>query len=207
MIDFLTVDLVIVGKPLPEMEQSFDDIPEWYDIYVETFDEGYNKSLNNGARKGKGDIIGFCNNDLIFHDYATYDLLNALERYDSVSPWCPKTHKQWWKGTVPTKEIVGYTTGKIVAGWCIFMWRSTWEKIGGFDERLKFFCCDNAYCEQIKEAGLKHSMIPSANVTHLQSQTLNKIKQSDPKRYNELTRDQIKLFNRIYNQNLFNIGK
>lgn len=203
----MIVDLVIVGEPLPEMKKSLDSFSKWVNVIVEPFDEGYNKSLNNGAIRGKSQIIGFCNNDLIFHDFANNDLCEALQRYDSASPWCPKTHKQWWKGTVPTRDIVGYTTGKIVAGWCIFMRRSTWEKIGGFDERLKFYCCDNAYCEQLKSAGLKHALIPSARVTHLQSVTLNKLKNENPKKYNEFTREQIKLFNRLYKKNLFNLGK
>lgn len=83
------------------------------------------------------------------------------------------------------------------------MHRFTWEAIGGFDERLKFWCSDNAYAEQLKQAKKSHALIPSAEVTHYQSTTLNKQNEEVKK---QLTRFEIKKFNKLYNQNLFGIG-
>lgn len=192
------IDLVIVGNPFPYMASS---MPISATKFVEPFKQdtgqgtwGYNKALNDGARKGKADIIGFCNNDLMFRPRAVGKLVKALETYDSVSPWCPKTHKDWWKSR-PQKDIEGYRVGFHVAGWCIFTRREIWEKIGGFDERLSFWCCDNAYAEQLKKAGLSHALIPDAEVEHRQSQTLNKLSKEE---HRQLTFGQVKVYEQIY---------
>ena len=124
----MNLDLVIVGNPLAEMKPT---IPLMANVFIEPFGNGYNEALNRGAKKGNSDYIGFCNNDLIFLDDSIPYLIEALQQFDSVSPWCPKTHKQWWHNTEPSGYQKGYTTGKIVAGWCIFVKRETWEKIGG----------------------------------------------------------------------------
>jgi GT2 family glycosyltransferase len=168
---------------------------------VEPF-EGYNKSLNNGFKKANCDIVVFCNNDLIFKSGWFEPLKNGLKNFDSVSPWCPLTHWQWWKD-IPSGVQLGYQVGKHIAGWCISANRKTIESIGGFDERLEFWCCDNAYSEQLKAKGLSHALITKSHVAHLQSQTLNKV---DKVKYRELTNNQIKVFNRLYKKNLFNVG-
>ena len=193
------LDLIIVGDPLKEMLPT---IPKEANTIVVPFD-GYNKSLNQGASLGMSEYIGFCNNDLIFHPGAIDTLLKALDTYDSVSPWCPATHSQWWGKVTPQVPVISYDVGRVLAGWCIFTKRSTWEDIGGFDERLDFWCSDNAYAEQLKKKRLMHALIPKAKVTHLQSSTLNKL---DQKRISELTRDEVKKFNRLYKKNLFGIG-
>ena len=200
----MKTDLVIVGRPFAEMQAS---IPKEIDkVHVVDFskEKGYNAALNEGAEMSNADVIGFCNNDLEFTPNSVRHLMAGLERFDSVSPWCPLTHHQWWGNTKPIAAQEGTTTGKLVAGWCIFTKRKTWETIGGFDERLKFWCSDNAYSEQLNEARLSHALIPSARVKHLQSQTLNKLPRHE---YDELTKQQVRLFNKLYNKNLFNLGK
>lgn len=196
----MNLDLVIVGNPLPEMKPT---IPLMANVYIEEFGNGYNEALNRGAKKGKSDYIGFCNNDIVFTDDSIPYLIDALQYFDSVSPWCPKTHHQWWGNSKPLGYQKGYDTGKIVAGWCIFMKRSTWDTIGGFDERLSFWCCDNSYCKQIEKSNLTHALVPMASVVHLQSVTLNQV---DKKRYDELTKQQVRIYNKLYNENLFGLG-
>lgn len=201
----LKLDLVLVGDNNQVTQDCIKSLGDNdFNIIVEPFD-GYNKSLNNGAKKGNGDYIAFCNNDLEFHEGWIEPLVETLERYDSVSPWCPKTHKQWWKGTNMFGDIYSsYEIGKCIAGWFIMMKRSTWEKLGGFDERLSFWCCDNAYGEQIKALGMKHALVYTSKVTHLQSTTLNK---QSKETFNKLTREQVKIFNRIYGKDLFGLGQ
>jgi GT2 family glycosyltransferase len=172
-------------------------------IIVEPF-KGYNKSLNDGADKGRGEYIAFCNNDLIFKRGWDQPLISELNNVESVSPWCSRTHHQWWGKTIPKKPITSYDVGKVIAGWFIMMKKDTWKKMGGFDERFTFWCADNSYMEQIKSIGFKHSLVPSSIVDHLQSVTLNK---QDKATYNKLTMDQVKLYNKVHNKNLFNAGK
>jgi GT2 family glycosyltransferase len=166
-------------------------------LFVESFtvNNGYNAALNAGISKGKNPIIAACNNDLMFHDGAVDTLVKALGVYDSVSPWCPRTHFQYGWKQKPTQPVGGYQIGKELAGWCIFLRRETWERIEGFDERLKFWCCDNAYAEQLKIAKLSHALIPFAQVTHLQSQTL---KRQPADVYEKLTKFELDKFYKIY---------
>lgn len=193
------IDLVVVGQPFLTLKKS---IPEEVNLIIEDFN-GYNYSLNRGAEKGNNPIIGFCNNDLEIVGNAIGILIRELKKYDSVSPWCPLTHRNWWGNTIPKNPVQGYKVGQVLAGWCFFTKRETWEKIGGFDERISFWCSDNSYAEQLKEHKLTHALIPEAHVIHWESQTLNT---KSTKEQKELTRDQIKLFNRLYNKNLFGLG-
>lgn len=167
-----------------------NEIKEW----------GYNKALNYGATQGSADFIFFANNDLIYSKHWDKSLVNALSLYDSVSPRCPKAYR----GITTRKIIEGSRTGKELAGWAIMMKRHSWEQIGGFDEDFRFWCCDNAYEEQIKKHRLKHALVTNSVVEHIGSATLNKRTLSKSKK--ELTLDQIRKFNRKYNRNLFNMG-
>lgn len=205
----MTIDAIIVGDwntlSVNTADTARKFIPNNVDLNV--FNEpfvGYNRSLNNGARKGKAGVIGFLNNDLIFNENWLNPLIEALEIYDSVSPWCPQTHHKWWGRIIPDAPVQSYEVGKCIAGWAIFMKRDTWVKIGGFDERLEFWCCDNSYAEQLKQHKLTHALVPESKVTHLLSQTLNKVNRQVTQ---QLTKDQVRRFNRLYGQNLFNLGQ
>ena len=192
------VDIVLIGD---DNQVSNDCMKSIYktgveaNIFLEPYC-GYNKALNNGAKKGESEYIAFCNNDLVFHKGWLEHLIYGLETYDSVSPWCPKTHMQWWgKYRKPNKPYRSYEVGKCIAGWFIMMKRITWELIGGFDERFTFWYCDNSYCEQLKQNKLSHALIPNSKVTHLQSTTLMKQSNSVQRK---LTIEQYKLFKSIY---------
>lgn len=205
------IDIVIVGDmneitkdAISSLKNSHYDNP----VYVVPFD-GYNKSLNNGARKGKSEFIAFCNNDLLFRLHWDRVIVDELERCKntdivSASPWCPLTHKQWWTDGKPKINQIGTRTGFIVAGWCLVLRRSWWEEMKGFDERLRFWCCDNSYTMQLEQAKKNHILVVDSEVTHLQSVTLN---MQDKATYDDLTKMEVKRFNTYYDQNLFNWGK
>ncbi len=213
------IDIVIVGdrneitiaclKSLAkgkfcEKTRSIGKIYDWK-IFMELFD-GYNKSLNNGAKKGNNKYIAFINNDLEFSDEWEIPIIEALENLDivSASPWCPKTHKQWWGNEIPKENVIGTQTGKIVAGWCLVLKREWWEEMGGFDERLEFYCCDNSYTHQLEASNKKHCLVMASQVIHLGSLTLNQFKGTQ--KYDDLTMGQVRKFNKLYSQNLFNAG-
>jgi len=205
MIDFVIIgdiDSPITMECLKTLKESCTNP---YPTYVVPFN-GYNRSLNEGARKGYNQLIAFCNNDLDFQPgFLTY-LIAALHNPDivSASPWCPKTHRQWWGNEIPKENVIGTQTGKIVAGWCLVLKRKWWEEMGGFDERLEFYCCDNSYTHQLEAANKKHGLIMSSQVIHLGSLTLNQFKGTQ--KYDDLTMGEVRKYNRLYNKNLFNAG-
>jgi GT2 family glycosyltransferase len=103
--------------------------------------------------------------------------------------------------TVPQK---GFAVGRNFSGWCFVMKRLIWEKIGGLDEDFSFWCADNATVEQLKAIQVQPVLIPSSQVKHFASATLQTL---DKAAYVEKTKMQILKFNRKYNPNLFNPGK
>lgn len=209
----MMIDHIIIGDYNETTKACYRSLVEnshydkHYINYIREPFDGYNRSLNNGAKKGFSKYIAFCNNDLEFTRGWDINIIDALENQDkivSASPWCPLTHKQWWGNEIPKENVIGTQTGKIVAGWCLVLKREWWEEMGGFDERMEFWCCDNSYTMQLEAAGKKHGLIIESHVKHLFSNTLNQFKGTP--RYEELTMGQVRKFNRLYNQNLFNAG-
>lgn len=148
-------------------------------LISQKFIGNYNKALNSGASIAKGDYIVFCNNDVYFTDYWFEKLLPHFDKYDSLSPHCP--FSRWWKEQ-PTGVIEGYEIGRVLCGWCIVMPRSTYEKIGGFDEGVEFWYSDNIYADQLKYHGLKHALVTDSIVYHEGSKTLNTLNPDEKKR-------------------------
>jgi GT2 family glycosyltransferase len=68
----------------------------------------------------------------------------------------------------------GYRIGFEMAGWCIFTQKVLWSKINKLDEKHIFWFSDNAYADQLKQKGIKHALICSVQVDHLESQTFKK---------------------------------
>ena len=202
------IDIVLVGDLNSITKHCIRSIESTCDnanIIVEPF-QGYNKSLNNGAAKGNNEFIAFCNNDLEFLPNWDKPLIKGLNFNFSVSPWCPRTHKDWWGRYEPVSMYRSYEVGKALAGWFIMMRRDSFERLGGFDERLEFWASDNSYAEQLKAIKKSnpnfisdHALIPQSKVIHFQSQTLNKL---DRRKYKQFTSDQITKFEKLYNTKL-----
>lgn len=181
---------------------SYDDAHTEY----QHGDFNYNRFLNLGASCGGFEYIAFCNNDLEFsHDWAL-NLINAMEEYnlDSVSPYShisQSIHKSHHK---PNTGIhYGLKVKHQFEGWCFVWRRSLWEEIK-LDERISFWCSDDATVEQLKAAGKTHALVTYAFVEHTNNggHTLKTM----PNRQ-ELTIGQAKIFNQLYDKNIENAGK
>jgi GT2 family glycosyltransferase len=77
------------------------------------------------------------------------------------------------------------------------MRRDIWEKIGEFDERVSFWCSDDAVVEQLKAIDVMPVVVVASRVHHKVSATLR----DEPNR-DELTWKQVYIFNQLYNQRL-----
>lgn len=175
--------------------------------YEQEGEFNYNKYLNYGASLGVSDYIAFCNNDLIFgEDWANIIISAMIENnLDSASPYSYASHKRHNTGIKPNTGIhLGYKVKHQFEGWCFVWKRSLWEEIK-LDERVKFWCSDDATAEQLKEAGKRHALVTNSFVEHLDNggKTLRTVPE---KRY-EYTTEQAKIFNRLYDKNVENAGK
>ena len=163
----------------------------------------YNAYMNIGFKKGSAEFVAFCNNDLEFKECWASRMIYYMNKYDlnSASPYCTLSFKQQ---ILSEPVIKGNVVGGILAGWCIVVKRDFFEKLGGFDERVAFYCSDNIYNEQLKAIEEEHGMINRAFVNHLMMTTINKI---DKNLQDELCVEETKKFNRLFDQNILGMGK
>lgn len=196
----LFVRVIVIEKQEVEYELT--------EVFRQQGDCCYNKFLNEGAAKGNADYIAFCNNDLLFEENWAYKIISEMEK-EGVSSACPYSPISNIKNNTGIKRnsgnYFGYEIRKEFCGWCFVWKRELWNNIK-LDERINFWCSDNAVCEQLKENNERHILVTSSIVHHVNngSTTLNTV---HPAKRKELTHDEIKKFNRLYNQNLFSFGK
>lgn len=195
----------ILIRPIVIENQSDIDYDR-ANTYRQCGDFNYNRFLNFGASLGDGEYIAFCNNDLIFGFQWAYKLICALidHRLDSVSPYSKISHSIHDTRISPNNGIYpGHTVKHQFEGWCFVWRRSLWEEIK-LDERISFWCSDDATVEQLKAAGKTHALVTYAFVEHTNNggHTLKTM----PNRH-ELTIGQAKIFNQLYDKNVENVGK
>lgn len=147
---------------------------------------GYHKYMNLGLGMTSSSFVCLCNNDLIFHPGWAYEIFKAFIKHpdlSSASPLCIKHHEtmgfQPYTGIYP-----GYRIRYEISGWCLFLKRDVFRIIGKLDENFKFWCADNDYANTLSVLGIKHALITSSLVDHLETQTLKH--QSEERQY-ELT--------------------
>lgn len=152
----------------------------------------YNKFANYGARLGTAPWIMIANNDLIFE----FDWLAPLLAADHpiVSPIYPEDPRQQ---NVRGNET-GYRTGRHFSGWCFMITRQLWQRIGGFDESVRFWCSDDVVVQQLKALDIPPMVVPESRVRHMVSATLS----TSPER-DELTWGQVAVYNERYGTTLF----
>ncbi|MFD2161024.1 glycosyltransferase family 2 protein [Paradesertivirga mongoliensis] len=129
----------------------------------------FNRYLNIGLKASKSDFICFCNNDIVFFKDWASELLKAMDadkKLLSASPICPKFH--------PDSEIYpntgiryGHEIRKEISGWCFLVRREIFQQIGLFDENFSFWFADADYANTLKKYGIKHGLVTSAMVEHL----------------------------------------
>lgn len=157
----------------------------------------YNAFANEGIRLGDAQWLCVTNNDVIFEKSWLAEMMKV--KADVMSPLNPGDKRQ---ANIKHPEP-GFIAGRNFSGWCFVMRRTIWEKIGGFDEDFPFWCADNATVEQLKKIKVKPVLVPHSEVKHLASATLKTL---EKQLRNEITRAQVRKFNKKYNQNLFNLG-
>ena len=138
----------------------------------ETF--GYHTYMNIGLRQTQAPYVCLCNNDLVFHPgwaTAILDAFRADPALMSASPLCSLHHPT--VGIHASRGIrYGYGVRSEIAGWCLFFKRSMLETTGLLDERFRFWFADNDYARTLESFGVKHALITTAIVDHVESRTI-----------------------------------
>jgi hypothetical protein len=138
----------------------------------ETFN--FNRFYNIGmSRLQDSELLLFLNNDLVFNESSIQRTIDFFTKYPelmSATPLDPEysTHKKYLGNLDP---IWGYKVKNQVCGWAIFARREVFDKIGQWDEQFIFWYQDNDYSSTIEAAGLKHALLPTVFVFHLESKS------------------------------------
>lgn len=169
-------------------------------------DFAYNKYLNIGIGMTCSKYVCLCNNDLVFHRYWATEMLKAFDHnYDlsSASPICslhhPKMGFELYNGLYN-----GYRSRYEVAGWCLFLKRDVFRLIGKLDENYKFWCADNDYSNLLSVMKLRHALVSSSIVDHLDGKTLNVLTSGT---YEQLTSGEFFYFEKKWNCRLESNGQ
>ncbi|MBC8495159.1 hypothetical protein H8D36_03330 [archaeon] len=127
----------------------------------------YNKCLNLGFKYTENDIC-FANNDVDFTACDWEKVEELLETYPSLCVAENNAHH----GFMADKVYHGYKIGYHLTGWCIFLKRWVFEKIGGFNTDVDMWFSDDIYAEQLQKAGIKHHIYMGTIIEHNASSTL-----------------------------------
>ncbi len=144
-------------------------------MYPET-DFGFNKYMNIGIKATTSEFVCLCNNDLIFHKGWATEILKAFKQYkvlESANPYCPNFdyNKRIQDGINVIRRDKTLDINGVLTGWCIFVKRSIFKKIGFLDEQFTFWYADNDYDLTLRKYGIKHALVKSSLVTHVACQS------------------------------------
>jgi len=151
----------------------------------------YNKFANLGASNGSAEWIMVANNDLVFNEGWLEHLLAANN--DVVSPREPSDPRQ----SNIKKNTSGYVTSMHFSGWCFMIRRTLWDKIGGFDTDVSFWCSDDAVIEQVKAEGVMPMLVYKSVVDHFTSITLRSLPRNAT---DNMKWSNVYIFNKKYNK-------
>jgi len=135
---------------------------------------GYNHYMNIGVRMTNSEYICLCNNDLLFYEGWATEMLKYADEFDdlySLSPAWPSMHQSI--GIQLNSGVkFGYRIGVELTGWCLFLKRKIFDFIGELDENYTFSGADHDYAYTLAALGLKHALVTSSWVDHLENITL-----------------------------------
>jgi glycosyltransferase involved in cell wall biosynthesis len=173
------------------------DVPDLHVIVIETWGKpysypcevvqytgqfNYNRALNEGIKRAKGDVFILANNDIFFHPgWSVIGDLMLSNNFGSASALSGMHLRRGYR-----KEdciYPGYAIGSILTGWCLFVTCETIRKIGKLDETNTFWYSDNAYAEQLKAKNIRHGLFCNIQVDHLESSTLRMLPYRQQRKY------------------------
>ena len=199
-------DLIIVSKSTPELKKftlqtittARQDKADLNVIIVETSGKkvdypgaeivmykgqfNYNRALNLGLAKAKGDIHILANSDLVFcKGWSQIGQQMKINGFDSASALSEDRRQSAFKRG--DWIYPGYEIGIHLTGWCIFVTKECIKKLGSLDETFEFWYSDNVYADQLQANNLRHGLFCNVQVNHVTSVTVRTAPAADQRRY------------------------
>jgi GT2 family glycosyltransferase len=149
--DSKVVEFIIVdngsGDHTPKLLGDYLEKMNNLRVITNESNQGFPIACNQGARKAKGDVLLFLNNDVISYGDYVAKLLEVMGDDILAGPELNQHNTGW--------NMFGAVTVPYIAGWCLALTKATYEALGGFDER--YSPCDYEdmdLCYTASKAGL-----------------------------------------------------
>lgn len=156
---------------LVETQPDSPDYPYCWMVRPEPEPLNYNRYLNVGAARGVGEIIVFCNNDLLFQPGWLTSLFQVFDAHPELATLGTKSPGYQPQEGFQSGLHRGWRTCFEFSGWCFAMRRAVWQALDGLSEQFQFWGSDCMTVIQLQRAGYQHALNADSLVTHLYSQS------------------------------------
>jgi len=178
--------------------------PDFVKVIIPEEDFNFHKFLNIGIKESKGDFIALCNNDLIFYDNWFTKIYNISQNDYQIKSFSPSGRIKDF--TFEKEYELGYKVRTHVLGWCLVTYKEVMEKIGYLDETFNFSYADNDYALTLKKFNIKHALVNSSKVEHLEREKVTKNRIGLSEGYKKLQKS-VKLNHNKLPKHVFSKGK
>ncbi|HMI06355.1 MAG TPA: glycosyltransferase [Flavobacterium sp.] len=147
--------------------------PDFVKIIIPETDFNFHGFLNIGISGSTGEFIALCNNDLVFHENWFGEMLKVSEKHPDILSFspsgtpCPESEKGRFE--------IGYRVMQQLMGWCFVVKREIFKTIGPLDETFDFYYADNDYGMTLRYYNIRHALVCSSYVEHLERKSVPKI--------------------------------
>lgn len=158
--------------------------PEFVKIIIPESDFNFHKFLNIGIKYSTAEYIALCNNDLIFYKNWFSEILKVKKENPIIESFSPS-------GKIEDYNFVnefelGYKVRTHLMGWCIVACKEVFKKIGYLDETFDFNYADNDYAMSLKKHNIRHALVNSSKVEHLEREKVKEKKEGLGEGYKKL---------------------
>jgi GT2 family glycosyltransferase len=179
----IEMEIIIIESNKNYLNSSFK-YPELVKIIIPESDFNFHKFLNIGIKASTGEYVALCNNDLIFYNNWFSQILKVKEENPSIKSFSPSGKIDDYSFS-KTFEL-GYKVRTHVMGWCIVANREVFPRIGFLDETFDFNYADNDYAMTLKKYNIKHALVNTSKVEHLEREKRNEKKEDVGLEYKKL---------------------
>jgi GT2 family glycosyltransferase len=197
----ISMEIIVVESNKNYSISGFE-YPGFVKVIIPPDDFNFHKFLNIGIKASVGEYVALCNNDLIFYKNWFSEIMKISKEYPLIKSFSPSSKIDDY--SFAKKMELGYKVRTHIMGWCIVVNREVFHKIGFLDEAFDFNYADNDYAMTLKKYNIKHAIVYTSKVEHLEREKRNEKSEDEGVAYRKLQEnvnfDLIKIPDYIYNR-------
>lgn len=175
--------------------ESRKDNPYRYDERVKILipDEKFNfhRFFNIGLRQTSGELVAFCNNDIVFKEGWYSEILKVKAMNPKFMCFSPmdSCYPMMAELISSGKDFyVGWENKRHYAAWCMVWERKVFDVIGQFDETFDYYSADDDELLTLRKYAIDNVLVAKSEVKHLsqvvtKKDGIDKYKVTDKEKY------------------------